>query len=589
MGVLKGFEQLAHELPEDERNELLNELKDELRAYSNTRNPDAADKISAAELPPAENEEGSIKDPKYLEKIYRKIPLVDKIMVVFRKLFTGKSIEQIVEDYILKKLGKEIESSFPGLIDAKNSRLKERFYSEISIFAGSIDVFSQPVNYINKAGPALFYRYAAAREMSGFEEHLKQNTNPDSIYASGSIKNYEDLKLEINVKYNEIMDSVDADEKKNMYGLARSLFYITQLVLYPYELLKKKFVIDASGYRSCQFAGARKLLGQLDTIITSMTSEINDYQLFCDYLFDFYLTGNETVTDSSGTDEYPAKAKKKAMEAVSQIYSLKKTIPFKKILKLIYKNTDYKPGSISGGEEWFAIYKQLLKDELDEITENFIFRQKKKSVVAKLKAFIPDMPVTEKYYFIFRLGSKAFPLKKCNLLYYLYIFYQKYYTKIIEKTASVIMLDGNFYKDSNKKELSEAFNHINSFSEAYQEYVSKIGIDNQSDNEAFAYTQEKHSIGGKKTKKENMARVLSKEGYRLYKSYYDAFISIKNILGGVATGNASGKYDTLSNLSVVCEEKTSMSVIAIDKMYRQLSEILNIFKEYDELEIDEYE
>ncbi len=589
MGVLKGFEQLAHELPEDERNDLLNELKDELRAYSNTGHVDTADENSAVDLSAAENEEGSIKDPKYLEKIYSKIPLVEKIMVIFRKLFTGKSIEQLIEDYILKKLGKEIEASFPGLIDAKNSRLKERFYSEISIFAGSIDVFSQPINYISKAGPALFYRYAASREMSGFEEHLKQNTSPESIYASGSLKNYEDLKLEINVKYNEIMDSVDADEKKNMYGLARSLFYVTQLVLYPYELLKKNFVIDASGYRFCQFAGARKLLGQLDTLITSMTSEIMDYQLFCNYLFDFYLTGNETGTDSSGTDEYPAKAKKKAMEAVSQIYSLKKTIPFKKILKLIYKNTEYKPGRISGGEEWFAIYKQLLKDEIDEITENFIFRQKKKSVVAKMRAFIPEMPVAEKYYFIFRLGSNSFPLKKSNLLYYLYIFYQKYYMKIVEKTASVIMLDGNFYKESNKKELNEAFNHINSFSESYQEYVSKIGIDTQSDNDTLSYAQDKHTTGGKKKKKETMVKVLSKEGYRLYKSYYDAFISIKNILGGVATGNASGKYDTLSNLSVVCEEKTSMSVIAIDKMYRQLSEILNIFKEYDELENDEYE
>jgi hypothetical protein len=86
-----------------------------------------------------------------------------------------------------------------------------------------------------------------------------------------------------------------------------------------------------------------------------------------------------------------------------------------------------------------------------------------------------------------------------------------------------------------------------------------------------------------------MVRVLSKEGYKLYLSYYDAFISIKNILGGIAAGNASGKYDTLSNLSIVCEEKTSMSVNVIDKLYRQMSEILNIFKEYDELEIDEYE
>ena len=82
---------------------------------------------------------------------------------------------------------------------------------------------------------------------------------------------------------------------------------------------------------------------------------------------------------------------------------------------------------------------------------------------------------------------------------------------------------------------------------------------------------------------------MSVEGYKLYRLFLDAFLSVKNILGGISNGNAAGKYDTLSNLSIICEEKTFMSVQSIDKLYRQLSDILNIYREYDDLEIDQYE
>ena len=80
-----------------------------------------------------------------------------------------------------------------------------------------------------------------------------------------------------------------------------------------------------------------------------------------------------------------------------------------------------------------------------------------------------------------------------------------------------------------------------------------------------------------------LVKNFSAEGLKLYKTYFAAFISIRNVLGGIISGTHAVEYDTISNLAMICEEKSSMSVQILDKFYRQYHDILNIISEYHDV------
>ncbi len=586
--AVKGFEQLAQELPDEERKELLNELKDIAEDIS-SRSDINEDNIFDKNDIKIESSDNVINDSKYIDKIYKEVSVFEKIRMFFLKMFTKKSIGSLVQEYMLKKLGKEIESGFPGLADIKNNKLKEQLFNEIVILEGSLPLLSDPINYIGKNNVANFYRYVASREMSGFEELLKKKTNPEDMFITGSnTKESENIKASITRKFNELIDSIEPEEKSVVYESAKAFFFINKLVNFSFEALKKLFVFEPTGSRACSFNSAKRLLNQLDSIIASMSSEVIQFDRFFNYLYDYFLLNNEEYiavekAETETNEDFSARIKRKALNSITAINSFRKAVPLTKILKYIYKNINYSPAKISGGEEWFSLYKKLAKEEIDEKTDKFLFNQKKRGFLSRLKEYIPDISLVDSDYITLEHKGRLHPLKKCNALYYLHIFYERFYIEKIEKVASKFMIDGNFYKEANKKELTEAFNLINTFPKAYNDFIYKIThIDDQSA-ELSIPNQGDSAAALRRKKTDYLVKMFSSEGYKIYKTYLAAFISVRNVLGGIVSGTHTVEYDTLSNLSVICEEKSSMSLQNIDKLYRQFHDIINIITEYDDI------
>jgi len=579
---LKGFEQLAQELPDDERKGMLKDLKDiDLPANSDTLDSILDKKNTVQES--YDNEVSS----KYIEKIYNEVPVFEKIVMFFLKMFTKKSTETLVQEYVLKKLGREIEFGYPGIADVRSNKLKEPFYNEIVMLATTFEQFSETVNYANnKKNIANFYRYIASKEMAGFEEILKKNTNPENLFnAKGNLaKESESIKAGVARKFNEFIDSIEPDEKKVVYDMAKALFFIDKLVNFPFESLKKMFIFEHTGSRLCHFNNAKKLLLQLDSIVTSMTSEAIQFDKFFNYLYEYFLLNNKEFIASekidSASDFYVGMVKK-GIKSVSAVNAFRKAVPLAKILKYIHKNISYAPAKISGGEEWFSIYKKMLKDESDEEIDVFLFNQKKKGTLSRLKEHITEISTTDSDFFTIEYRGKHLPLKKINSLHYLTVLHEKYYKEIIEPFASKFIIDGLFYKDTNKKELIEAFNLINRFSVEYNNFLNKLNNIDEDPNEQTVPNQEAASI--KRKNSDSLIKTFTTEGLKLYKTYFNAFIAVKNVLGGILSGTHNVEYDTISNLPAICEEKSNMSIQNLDKFYRQYHDILTIISEYHDL------
>ncbi|MCL2293507.1 MAG: DUF5312 domain-containing protein [Spirochaetes bacterium] len=583
---IKGFEQLAQDLPEDERKGMHKKLKDltggggllDSGAGSSSDKNNIALGYSADE----------ITNLRYIDKIYKEVPIFEKIRMFFLKVFAKKSIETLVQEYALKKIGNEIESGYPGLADIKSNKLKEQFCNEINILTASFEHFVEAINHVNKNNVAKFYRYLASREMTGFEEILKKSTTPENIIASDNSIENENIRGAVTRKFNEIVDSIEPEEKSVVYELAKAFFFVDKLVNFPYDAFKKMFVFDPPNSKSCSFTNARKLLAQLDAITASLSSEAIQFDRFFNYLHDYVLLDtssedNEFPEKPETTSDSSAKMVKKGVNAISVAGAFRKAVPLTKILRFITKNVNYSPAKISGGEEWLSVYKKILKDEADARVEKYLFNQKKKGVLSRLKDHISEIPGADGDFFILEHKGRHHPLKKCNSLFYLKVFHEKYYIAKMEIVVSKIMIDGVFYKDANKKELIEAFDLINKFSAVYNDFLHKITSFDADPSEQIMPAQEDPIALLRRRKTDYLVKTFTSEGLEIYKTYYAAFISVKNILGGVLSGTHTGEYDTISNLPVLCEEKSIISVPIIEKIYRQSFDLLKIISEYNEL------
>ena len=380
--AVKGFEQLAQELPSDERKDMLNDLKDvigDISTISNAEEDGGSEKINTAQEY-LDIELGN----KYIEKIYKEVSVFEKIWMFFLKMVTKKSTESLVQEYVLKKLGRDVESSYPGLVDFKNNKLKEQFYNEIVILATSFEPFIEPINNISKKNISNFYRYIASKEMAGFEEILKKNTNPENLFTTKNIsKESENIKIVVTRKFNELVDSIETNERGTVYELVKAFFFIDKLSNFPFESLKKMFLFENTGARFCPFSSAKKLLTQLDSIITSMASEAIQFDRFFNHLYEYILIENSenmAPEKTESPDDFSVGMVKKGVKSILSINMFRKVVPLTKILRYIYKNINYSPAKILGGEEWFSIYKKMLKDEVDEEIDNFYLTIKRKGL-----------------------------------------------------------------------------------------------------------------------------------------------------------------------------------------------------------------
>ena len=566
------FEQLAEDLPDDERIEMLNEIKEDLKKHQKTEKKD--EEITQ------EKEEENV----FLEKQYSSAGILEKIQLFILKLLTGKSIYILIKEKNIKNIGKEIEHEYPGLIDTKESKIKEQFYNELNILKSSALDLYEIFTLINQKGTARFYQFIAAAEMSDIEDTLKKNTDPDFIFRRGEITEREKIKNEINRQYHDIVESIDTAEKDKVYTLIRGFYLIQHIVEYRFDLLMKNFGYEPNGNKFCSFGNCRKHLKELYDLIHSIHKTEVSYSKIIKYMVEYYNINNEAPA-LSRPDENNAKMIKKITNDFENIKVFEKNVPLKKVLKYLYKDLNYKASMISGGEEWFTVYKNYLKEQVDRRYDSFLIELKKNDIVKKMRYYIDDLPDENRLNFSFEIRDKVYNFPYAVMFFYLKCFYNTFFIKKVDRIVSRLLLDGIFYKDTNRKELYEAYNNAGRIEEEFAVFLDKINPENEEIKKTMKYNFEETSIKLLRKRTERFIEEINKYLYETYNSYYDSFSTICDVMYGIVNGEVGGKYDTLSNSSELCVERTYMSMTSIQMISANFKEILKMFRDFQELHI----
>ena len=570
MGKNDVFEQLADNLDDIERKAMLDEIRDDLKKHQQVDNKEA------------EKEEKKEKEFKLLEKEYNNSSLLDKIQLFIMKIITGKSIYLLMKEKMLKSMGKNVEHNFPGFVDIRESRIKEPFCNEINMLKTSMTDITEIYKVIDDAGKAEFYQFIAASEMAEFEKTLEKNTDPNFIMKSGIISEKSQIRNEIIRQFHEIIESVDSQEKEKVYEIIRGFFLLRQVVFYNFESFQKKTEYEPNGNKFSSFGNCRKFIREMYEIIYNIHKSSAPFGKLLKYMAEFYYEKGE-ISGKVSKDDFVSKMLSKLKHDFAAIESFSKNVPLITLIKYLYKDLHYEAGEISGGEEWFSVYKNYLKEKIDKKYDLFLSDKKRNDIVIKMRHYIETIPEEKDLNFQIDLRERIYKLEYANLLFFLKELKNTFYLKKIDRIVSRILLDGVFYKDANKKELYEAYNFINNLDNDFRDFLNNIDPESEGVKNIRKYSFEETSKKLQQKKTERFISEIKKGLIEKYTEYYNAFTSVANVLYGIINGNVGGTYDTLSNAADVCEEKTFMSLVSINTVNNNLKEILKMFKDLSDL------
>ncbi len=564
------FEQLADELPDEERIAMLDELKEDLKKHQKVENKEPEKQVKKD------------KEFKLLEAEYNNSGLIEKIQLFIKKLLTGKTVYNLMKDKMLKNIGKGIESKYPGFVDIKESRIKEPYCNELNLLKTSLTDIYEINKIINISGKGEFYQFIAASEMSELENTLEKNTDPDFIMRTGLVSEKEKIRTEIIKQYHDIIESVDSLEKEKVYEIIRGYYLLKQISDYNFDSLNRKIEFEPNGNKFISFGNCRKNIREIYEIIYNISISSAPFNKLLKYMAEFYYEKGD-ASGKVSKDDFTAKMMKKLIHDFKELENFGKNVPLKELIKYLYKDLHYEPDKISGGEEWFSIYKNYLKDKIDKKYDFFLIGLKKGDIIRKLRFYIENMPDEKEINFSVEIKERVYKFEYANLFYYLKELKNKFYQKKIERIVSSILLDGVFYKDANKKELYEAYNFLNTIEAEFKNFLNRIDPESEEVKNIRKYNFEETSKKLQKKKTERFVADINNMLYEKYTEYYNAFLSVSNVLYGIVNGNVGGKYDTLSNAADVCEEKTYMSIVSINTVNNNLMEILKMFNDLTEL------
>ena len=564
------FEQLADSMGEDERIAMLNEIKEDLKKHQKIESRDS------------DKQEKKEKEFKLLENEYNNSSFIEKIQLFIKKIITGKPIYSLMKEKHLKSLGKAVEHDYPGFVDIKESRIKEPFCNEVNLLKNSLNDIKEIFNVIENAGKADFYQFIAEHEMSELEKTLEKNTDPDFIMRTGKVNERDKIKNEIIQQYHEIIESVDSAEKEKVYVIIRGFFLIKQLILFNFDNFIRKFEFEPNGNKYSSFGNCRKNIRELYEILYNIKNSSAPFDTVLKYMVEYYYEKGDAAGKVS-KDEYIGKMLKKIYSDFENINVFIKNTPLHNLIKYLYKDLHYEADKISGGEEWFSVYKNYLKIKIDKRFELFLCDQKKNDLLKKLRHYIETIPDDSALNFSIEIKERIFKLDYAKLFFYMKEMKNTFFQKKIDNIVSKILLDGVFYKDANKKELYESYNLINTIDSEFRDFMKRIDPESEEIKSIRKYNFEETSKKLQKKKIERFINDINSSLYEKYTEYYEAFISVSSVLYGIINGNVGGKYDTLSNAADICIEKTFMSFTAINTVNTNLREILKMFNELTEM------
>ena len=506
------------------------------------------------------------------EEQYKRLPWFVRLFYCIIGFFSGKTPVNIFENGRMLMLGKSIEASAPGVYDYRQNRLLDGFFQLLIDLKDSARFFYNVLDTSINKDRGAFYAILGSLEMEELHRKLQVECSPHAAFEKNPDLLPANLRQVITRATEETLQSIPDTKREVMYYHARSLNYLRELSCFLFDRLILAFEATPTGHICRISSTVREMLLNLDKVLFSLRDP-PALSLF-ESLFVYEL---ETRSGEMGfnMDSEMEVLLSRAGKALATIRSFNTKIPLTRIIRCNMRNTSYTPGQVSGGEDWFQVYRNYWRQQADNAITDYFVRKRRMDIIASLEAFFGTTP-EPLVNAASDVNKDGFPLPEAFALSFLKAFHGILPGRISNVLRSIIM-DGEFTKREDRIALTESYNDLMYMAGHIQALDAKIAPNGEHGKRYVNVKQETEALVFKRRKAQFVQNDVSKEAWDIITRSSDGMKKIIDMLEDILKEQNSencriANFDRLAGKPPAAFIKSINSII---DNFRQALKVLN--------------
>jgi hypothetical protein len=565
MGDNGAFEKLSSTLTQYERLKLL----ESIGAFTDSRDVSfTADEIEAAPSMKAEDS-------------YARLPWYKRLWYFIVGFFTGKSPLETFINGQIADIGRGIDITFPGMYDWQNVFLKQNFHTELTKLKEAARFFYSILDSSINRNRGAFFVFLGSIEMQELHALLSEKTEPSHFSAENPGIPYAKLK-QMAVKYLEQeIDGIDESNRQIMYENAHTLVCLKQLSSFLFDRFIMSFNHIAGGTELvCPASAVKNQLVDINNILYSIKKPPSMTLLSAMFIF---ITPGHDQGDDYDMESELQKFTSRAEKAIEIIRTFYHRVPLVRILRCVMRNTTFMPTELSGGEDWFVMFRKYWIDNVIAQFNEFI-KERCRDKIQMLYDGLFENFIADPFENITadKDDSEKIPVDNIQSISYLLTFHKLIFMPVINIFIRPILIDGDFIQKENRTEFTESYNILIKLDDTIKSYTKRLEKNGDLGKRWQQILTDVHSITLRRRKTAVILEDINHDADVIVSDSRKALAAMENILDGILAPAQDKPYNTLTNLAKISGKGTSFTE-GLTEGLEKLRQMILLLKSVEEL------
>jgi len=508
------------------------------------------------------------------EGLYKELPWFVRLFYFVIGFFSGKTAAKVYENGQMLALGKGIEASAPGVYDYRQNRLSEGFFVLLVELKDAARFFYNVLDTSINKDRGAFYAILGSLEMEEVHRQLQGECNPQAVFRKQPDMLPANLRQATLRAMDETLQLIPESKRSVMYYHARSLNYLKEMSCFLFDRFILAFE-GVPGVRFCRInSSVKEMLTNLDNILFSLRDPptLSLFELL--FVYELETRVGETGFDM---DKEMEALLSKAEKALATIRSFNTKIPLARIIRCATQSTKYSPTQISGGEDWFQVYRNYWKQQTETALTEYFIEKKYQDIIGTLEAFFGTAPPP-----LDNAASDAngdgFPLPEAFALSFLRAFHSILQGNI-HKVLRPIIMEGEFSRREDQMGLTEAYNDLLYTAGHIQTLDAKLAPGGEYGKRYALARKETEALAVKRRKMHSIQNDASKEAWEIIFRSSEGMKKIVVLLEGILSKKPGSEHASLTNFNKLAGKTPVTFTGGIDKVIDNLRLALQVLND----------
>jgi hypothetical protein len=556
------FDQLVRELDDEQRRVLLVRIQSSVPVYERM-------------LQPEEDEESIFVADQELTNLN----LLERIIFLFRSLFSRKDRYTLLVERYLKRLAAAIERDYPSLISFAAGRCSRGLQEELILLRAHVRSLYAPLHEVLGKRRGQFVAFLTRNQLQDFHKRLQDETDPQRIWDCGHFSYEKSVRAVMLQRFQDLIETISPQDRQRIGRDARAFFALYSFSRHSFEDLLSAFKGEEIPEAEC--AEVHKPLKELAASLEPVRIPPSAGALYDLFLF----LHQEQLEDQNFDLEHQLMDDMASIHtALAGIRRFRDRVPLLGLLRVLTRDAGYYPAP-HPASNWFSYFKEFWRGWVHHRYLEFFHSRTRSTLISEALEYLhgKSLPVMENYR-ADKFGV-GIPVQHELSLSFIKGFLENVFAPL-SRSLKIIYLNGEFYKEENRVAFTDAFLYLSGAGTKIQELESMLGP--QGGLRAAIQTVKAQALG-QRLRRKRIADILARaDGHA--RTLLDAFLEqieyLKALLYGILKGQPGDRYDTLVNLSKIGGRENSELRRAWTRALERSDQAAGLLKKIRELEIN---